>query len=373
MRGRFFALSFACIAAFTVHCSLTSSPGDYSSEYLTPQTAATPSHVLVVAGLRDPLPGGLGDVPTSDAWTGRLRADGSIVGWTAMPSAPVLQNSRATLLLDGNLYVPGVRYRDVGGDPTFRLGIGVLPLANESLGPSWDVTFAGLPANGDGGLLFLPAGVWSFGGFDGQTTLDYIDDVSFSAFDAAKKKFSPRVDAGLKLLKKRGHPTVVAYKNFVYVMGGAITGEDTKSPSVELSVLTDKTLSPFVETTAMQVQGQPNKVENFTVCTGEGTLYVIGGRPVGSATDVVLMSRIDESNGKLGPWQAMNKLPAGRAGAGCFIAHGRLYVIGGEGATERSTSVFWAPILPDGTLGGWDAQSSEPLPAARSQIAATAY
>ncbi|WP_394848201.1 hypothetical protein LZC95_12130 [Pendulispora brunnea] len=373
MRQWSFALSFACIAAFSVHCSLTSSPGDYSSEYLTPQIAAAPSHVLVVAGQRDALSGELGDIPTGDAWTARLRADGSIVGWTAVPSAPVLQNSRATLLLNGNLYVPGVRSRKAADDVQFHVGIGLIPLANESLGSSWNVTFADLSQNGDSGLLFLPQGVLSVGGFDSQTTLSYLDDVWFSAFDEAQKTFSPRADVGLKTVKKRGHPTVVAYKNFVYVMGGD-SPQDTKSASVEFSVLTDK-LSPFTETTAMQnpATGQPHRIENFTVCTGEGTIYVIGGRPVGSPTDVVLMSRIDEANGQLGPWQAMNKLPAARAGAGCFIAHEKLYVLGGLGTSERATSVFWAPIRPDGTLGPWDAQSSAPLPAARSQIAATAY
>ena len=373
MRTCVLGLSFAVAAALTAHCSLTTSPGDYSSQYLTPQIAETPSHVLVVAGQRDKLMASEGaDVRASDVWTARIRADGSIVEWSAAPSAPLLENAGEAVPVGGNLYVPGLEASANYGD---HLGISWIPLAGDALGTSWAVTFAEKSVHFGAAQVLLPRGLVTLGGSEvGGSGLNFFNDVWFSALNESQKTFSPRVDTGIKLVKARTNAEAFAYKNFVYVIGG-LTSDESKSASVEVSVSGDQGLSPFEETTPLKDPGtgQPYQVENFTVCAADGSLYVIGGSPIGAPVDVVLMSRIDESNGKLGPWQATTKLPGGRAGAGCFVAHGKLYVLGGKGTTERSASVMWAPILPDGLLGAWDAQSSAPLPAARSQIAATVY
>jgi hypothetical protein len=79
------------------------------------------------------------------------------------------------------------------------------------------------------------------------------------------------------------------------------------------------------------------------------------------------------ADGKLGAWTVVTSMPSTHYNGGCFVAGGRLYVLGGEGATTRKDTVIMTSIAQDGTLdANWDTTSNPKLPFARSGFAVVA-
>ncbi|WP_394826880.1 hypothetical protein [Pendulispora albinea] len=371
------------LAAFTAHCSLTASPGDYTSGLRAPPEvpAGQARRVVVIAGERDRLdPGELTTIATSDVWVANLDGYGSITGWTAAPSAPFTGYARQAVVQGGNVYViakPQV-VGEIDNKPRLQQrGVAWIAATDQGLGPAWTGTAVDIPTYRDQGLVLLPGGLLTLGGTnlfvaDASFVSSYYPDVGFMPFDESAKTFGKRATVQ-KLPKGRSGIVPVVYKKFLYAVGGVSDDALSGSPSVEVATIGNG-LEPFAATTAMQdpATQKPRNVKDFTACAGEGTLYVIGGESIGTS-DAVMTARIDENNGQLSNWQGTATLPGGRADAGCFIARGRLYVLGGRGKTGRLAEVLSAKILPDGTLEPWDSKPHEPLPAPRSQIAVATY
>jgi len=164
---------------------------------------------------------------------------------------------------------------------------------------------------------------------------------------------------------------VIAYKEFVYVIGGTGAASDQRSKVYVARIDPTAGVGAFVETTRVvnPTTNQPHTPFVPMICAGEGRLFIAGG----SGSDIVLSSTIDETSGALGPWKAATKLPGALRGAGCAIWDATIHLIGGIGATSRTDRIIRARFEKDGTLGEWELTSGEKLPAPRSSIIAVTF
>jgi hypothetical protein len=94
--------------------------------------------------------------------------------------------------------------------------------------------------------------------------------------------------------------------------------------------------------------------------TANGYVYVVGG----VINSTIYYAKLN-ADGSVGTWSTnSNALPASRYGAGVVTANGYIYVIGGSGLTAGTTTVYYAKLNADGSVGTWSTNSNA-LPAAR--------
>lgn len=157
--------------------------------------------------------------------------------------------------------------------------------------------------------------------------------------------------------------------------GSDATPTPAPSPFIEIPP------SPFIEAQPLALRGWqvgrslPKVLYNamtevYTATDGATHVYEMGGYdPTANAvSDSVYYAEVLQ-DGSLGEWKTALSLPLGlRAGASVFYTVGQthyLYVIGGEFDDENrfySQSVYRTEILSDGSLSGWQAVSTLPVP-----------
>ncbi len=153
----------------------------------------------------------------------------------------------------------------------------------------------------------------------------------------------------------------VAYNGYVYVIGGA-TNNDVDQTAVYSAQMSS---SGLVGSTWNTLSGSalPVALEQATAVVNNGYVYVMGGSSSSSVQSAVYYAQLG-SNGTLGAWHTTTSLtnPNGSAfattGASSFVNNGYIYVAGGGSSASTCsgttyTSVYYAPINANGTIGTW--------------------
>jgi hypothetical protein len=153
----------------------------------------------------------------------------------------------------------------------------------------------------------------------------------------------------------------------IYVGGG--TDYRTMNDAVQRSVIgADGLPGPWVATTPL-----PHPLAGASAVAARGFVVLTGGQvaPQGGLRG---LTRVAETytapiaaDGSLGTWTPGPALPAPRFHHPSVYHDGRVYVVGGQGATEAEAGVFAARLGADGRLGPW--QTLRPLPEPRSHHA----
>lgn len=162
-----------------------------------------------------------------------------------------------------------------------------------------------------------------------------------------------------------GHTSWVS-NGYLYVGGGQATG--TLSDVQFAPIYTNGTIGYWTATTSM------GTARSFAgnVASG-GSLYVAGGL---SATTLLSTSEYTTTRavGELNPWVATSSLPSGSWAAAAIATNGYLYYVGGlttdcslPGCTARST-VYYASINTDGSVGSWNTTTSYPVGIAGNRL-----
>lgn len=111
-----------------------------------------------------------------------------------------------------------------------------------------------------------------------------------------------------------------------------------------------------------QTSSLPEPLETQAAAVNNGFLYIIGGLSKGTPTSSVLYSKID-SDGTLEPFQETTPLPYTLYRYLCGVVNNNfIYAIGGIADGSTTSSVLYAPILGDGTVGQWTPTTSLPEP-----------
>ncbi len=129
-------------------------------------------------------------------------------------------------------------------------------------------------------------------------------------------------------------------------------------PSESLAAQNPGTTEVWTQTSSL-----PEPLETQAAAVNNGFLYVIGGLSDGTPTNSVLYATIN-SDGTLGPFQETTPLPYTLYRYLCGVVNnGFIYAIGGVANGYTTSSVVYAPIESDGTVGDWMYTTSlvEPL------------
>lgn len=163
--------------------------------------------------------------------------------------------------------------------------------------------------------------------------------------------------------------TSVVYKGYLYAIGGSVDKTSVEYTQINAG----GTLSSWMELTATPLNtprgGHGSVVYN-------GYVYAIGGYNTSSGNlSSVEYAKVNDDDGTLSGWTVLSAAPLNtpRNSHSCVVYNGYLYVIGGSGGTPYLSSVEYARINADGTLGSWVTLTSTPLTIARSYYSLSAY
>lgn len=141
--------------------------------------------------------------------------------------------------------------------------------------------------------------------------------------------------------------------------GGSVLDLQSLYNSVTINSANNGELQPW-QTNSNALNGGTG-LRHSSATSTNGYVYNIGGctGACGSATAVTTVQYAKiSSSGAVGTWNTTTALPAARYGHSSFQANGYIYVIGGDsgagvfGATPQ-TSIYYAKVNNDGTIGTW--------------------
>ena len=147
----------------------------------------------------------------------------------------------------------------------------------------------------------------------------------------------------------------VVTKNRIYLLGGVI--DNLPSAAVYTAPINhDGTLGPWTTDTSL-----PAAVYVSQAVVTKNRVYLLGGN-IGSLSSSTVYTAPINPDGTLGAWTTANSLPADVAYSQAIVTKTQVYLLGGYcNGISISSTVYTAPINPDGTLGEWT--TSTPLPA----------
>ncbi|MHB8362605.1 MAG: Kelch repeat-containing protein [Patescibacteria group bacterium] len=121
----------------------------------------------------------------------------------------------------------------------------------------------------------------------------------------------------------------------------------------------NNTTTPGIQGSWLTTTALPTATSSATSVVYKGYAYEIGGENQHAALSTVDYAHILPS-GTLGSWTATTSLPQATSSATSVVYAGFIYEIGGTNGGNDFSTVDYAPINSNGTLGSWTATSSLP-------------
>lgn len=159
--------------------------------------------------------------------------------------------------------------------------------------------------------------------------------------------------AGNSLWTARSGLSSFAYNGYIYAIGGRNSSNNTLA-SVEYALINSNwSLGSWNTTTNLSTAR-----ESFGLAHYNGYVYAIAGyNNVTGRVSSVEYAPIN-SNGTLGSWATTASLLGVRSTHGAVVYNGYIYVVWGANAGGQISTVEYAPINSNGTLGTWTATTS---------------
>jgi hypothetical protein len=148
----------------------------------------------------------------------------------------------------------------------------------------------------------------------------------------------------------RYEATSVAANGYVYEIGGQ--GGGALSTVYDARLNADGSIDSWVAATSL-----PEATYGATSVVGNGYVYEIGGDNGGSLVSNVYYAKLN-SDGSLGAWQTGTSLPQARYGASSANFGGYVYVMGGDYSSTNQSTIYYAKLNSDGSLGAWQTASN---------------
>lgn len=185
----------------------------------------------------------------------------------------------------------------------------------------------------------------------------------------------PRWDAAPdNPVRRMGHEALLA-AGFLYTLGGDDGDRATDDVSVA-TVLPDGTLGPWRRTTPL-----PDGVNQFLAGAATAQrVWAFGGcrrkdcETVANIEQRMFVADV-QPDGALSAWRLAGMLPLRNYDQKAVVAGGRVVMAGGraggrsrcgDAGGDNYDGVWWATLLPDGTLGPWETAAGVVLPRVRS-------
>jgi len=114
----------------------------------------------------------------------------------------------------------------------------------------------------------------------------------------------------------------------------------------------------------------PDTINKSQAIVTNGIVYILGGVVNGSYSSDVYSSTINP-DGTLGVWSIDAPLPIELTQSQAVVINNKVYLIGGFTGNLYSSTVYFASINSDGTLGPWSTGPSLPEPISDAQVIVT--
>jgi hypothetical protein len=164
-----------------------------------------------------------------------------------------------------------------------------------------------------------------------------------------------------------GHKAATWNNQYVYVVGGY--NDLTYSSTVYRATITGAGISGWTT-----LNDLPVAMKDMAVVIGTNTIYVIGGRDASQVYSTIYYAAIN-TDGSIGAWQTSAvSLPAARWGHTAVYLNGYIYVAGGADVlteTAALNTVYYYKVLADNTLGAYSTGTA--LTAARNKHSMVTY
>ena len=149
-------------------------------------------------------------------------------------------------------------------------------------------------------------------------------------------------------------PTSVTYNGYIYELGGQETS-GTIISTVEYAPLNSNgSVGAWTSTTAL-----PQALWRATSVVYNGYIYEIGGDDAGIYQSTVYYAPLN-SNGSVGTWTSTTALPQALGIATSVVYNGYVYEIGGYNGTAIQSTVYYAPLNSNGSVGTWTSTTALP-------------
>ncbi|KKT78044.1 MAG: Cell wall surface anchor family protein, partial [Microgenomates group bacterium GW2011_GWB1_44_8] len=149
------------------------------------------------------------------------------------------------------------------------------------------------------------------------------------------------------LPETRNFMTSVAANGYIYVIGGSNSAGTAQSTVYYARINSDGTVGSWNQTTIL-----PQRINELAAVTANGYIYVIGGYDGSNDKSSVYYARLN-ANGTVGAWNTTTILPRTRSVHSSVVANGYLYVIGGYDGSDVESTVYYAKLNASGTVEAW--------------------
>jgi len=281
-----------------------------------------------------------------------------IVNWTAAASLPQVVTGWNAIVHDDTVYFLGGR--DDTGEPI--AAVYMAAIRTDGSLDDWNNTTS-LPDR-----LYLhsvsatDSHVYLVGGWDGEFTQAKVWRAPFLS-SGGLGSWQSMIDYPVSLDL---HSSVIV-NDRLYVIGG--WNGTAPLADVRYADIGTSGLGEWQSTTTL-----PKALYRHAVAAHDGYVYVTGGFDGTTAQVQVYAARV-MGDGRLGNWEEIASLPAGRFYHRTVVHDGRLVVLGGtDDSSNGFTSVYAAPIGDDGQLGAWTTETALPQPLYRfAAVSVTKY
>lgn len=337
-----------------------------------------------------------------------VNSDGTIGSWSSTTSFTTARRYLAAVAWNGYMYVLGgdvgsrandVQYAPINSDGTIgswtattsfangRLGLGAAIYGNYmyiyggSDGSSYnDVQYAQINSDGTIGswtaTTSFTTGRRYFGSVIangylyilGGTTGSRRDDVQYAPINADGTLGSWNTTTSLTA--NRSDMTAEYVNGVILLIGG-----NTGSPIATVDYThVNNGGSGKLSTWSQKTSGIGSTLSEYGSVYHDGYFYIIGGDTTGDGstrTAVVRYAPLN-SDGTIGSWTSTSSLNTARHSHAVYVSKDYMYVAGGSASGGASSSVEYASINNDGTLGSWTATTGS-LPSTSQQLGFASY
>ncbi len=290
--------------------------------------------------------GGRGGAGTSSnaVYYARVNSDGSVGSWSSASSMNTARHYPHATIWNGYLYVVGGCTNYSSGCSSFLSSTEYAPIyADGSLG-DWRTTSSINTAAHSSAVVTWNGNMYMLGGcISGDCNMT--SRIEHTTINAAGSLHDGSWSSATNLPTVRRMHQSIAYNGYLYVVGGnngSILNSVAYAP-----INTSGTLGSW--TTSANVMN--NARQDFDVVIYNGYMYVSGGQDSGGELDGVEYAAVN-SDGSIGSWTPTTSLPGVRRAHALQAFNDYLYVIGGV-PTTPSMVTYRASINSDGTLGSW--------------------
>ena len=146
-----------------------------------------------------------------------------------------------------------------------------------------------------------------------------------------------------------GTPAAVASNSFIYTTGGTDDGITFTSTVQYAPINANGSLGAWATTTPLL-----SILSDHAAVVSNGFIYVTGGYLGGASYTSTVQYAPISGNGSLGSWTTTTPLIAVLSSHAAIVSNGFIYVMGGKnGGTSFTSTVQYAPINATGSLGVW--------------------